>query len=133
MLFFGIYAEFFWLVCQHCTLRVHRIVFTGSIFFEENASQIIFCILDGDFPGFRRNFSSTVVRTALDSRFLFGFMSIFFEICTILLAGLSDLQSTCPLDCFYGKRLVWKKNIFSIVFHFLRGNFRFLSKSFPAR
>ena len=33
--FLGLYAKFYWQVCQNSTLRVHRIAFTGSIFFEK--------------------------------------------------------------------------------------------------
>ena len=71
-IFFGIYAKFFWLVCQNCTLRVHRIVFTGSIFFEKNTFPTVFHILGGNFSGFRQNCSSTVVKTTLASTFLYS-------------------------------------------------------------
>ena len=81
-IFFGVHAKFFRLVCRNCTLRVHRIISMESIFFEKkNNFQFLFRILDGDYPGFRRKLSNTVVRIALDSKLLIGFMSIFFELC----------------------------------------------------
>ena len=119
-LFFGLYANFYRLFCRNCTLCVDRIVFMGSIFFEKkNTFQIVFRILDGDFSGFRQEFSSTVVRTSLDSRFLIGIMPTFFRtLRKNLMAGLSELHSTCPQDCFHGKHLLWKKTLFHLYFLF---------------
>ena len=133
--FFGLYAKFYRLVCRNCTLFVHRIVFMGSIFFEKkNTFQIVFRILDGDFSGFRQEFPSTVVRTSLDSRFLKGIMPTFFRtLRKILLAGLSELHSTCPQDCFHGKHLLWKKTLFHLYFTFWTETFQFFGKTFPAR
>ena len=53
--FFGVYAKFYWLVCQNTTLRAHRIVFMGRIFFEKNTLPIVFLILRGSFSGFWAN------------------------------------------------------------------------------
>ena len=53
--FFGFYAKFYWLVCQNCTLRVHRIIFMGSIFFEKYTFPFVFHILGGNFSGFWAN------------------------------------------------------------------------------
>ena len=52
---FGHHAKLYLLVCQNCTLRVHRIVFMGSIFFEKNTFPIVFHILGGNFSGFWAN------------------------------------------------------------------------------
>ena len=68
--FFGIHSKVYWLVCQNCTPRVHRIVFMRSIFFEKDTFPNVFQILGGNFSGFRQIFSSTVVRTAMAFRFL---------------------------------------------------------------
>ena len=75
--FFGFYAKFYWLLCQNCTVRVHRIVFMGSIFFEKNTFPIVFHILGGNFSGFRQIFSITVFRTELVYRFLIGVLLFF--------------------------------------------------------
>ena len=37
---FGFYIKFYWLVCQNSTVRVHRIVFMGNIFFEKKHFSI---------------------------------------------------------------------------------------------
>ena len=50
--FFGLYAKFYWLVCQNCTLRVHRVVFTGSIFFEKTFFHLYFTFLAETFQVF---------------------------------------------------------------------------------
>ena len=47
------------------------------------------------------------------------------------MAGLSELHSTCPQDCFHGKHLLWKKKQFSIcISQSRRKLFRFSAKLF---
>ena len=94
------------------------------LLWKKHTFQIIFRILDGEFSGFRQKFSSTVVRTALNSRFLIGFMPSFYRILRKnIKISLSELQSTCPQDCFHVKHLLWKKNTFQIIFRILDGDF----------
>ena len=86
--FFGLYAKLYWQFCQNSTLRVHRIVFMGSIFFEKKHFPFVFHILSRKFSSFRQKNSSTVIKTALFSRFfnrinanfLFGLHANFFRL-----------------------------------------------------
>ena len=133
-LFFGLYAEFYWLLCQHCTLRVHRNVSMGSIFFEKNAFQFVFHIFGGNFWGFRQNVSSIVIRTALVSRFFNRNYATLFRIWSkILLDGLSELHSTCQQDCFSWEASSLKKMLFKLYFTFLAQTFQVFGKTFPSR
>ena len=76
-------------------------------------------------------FSSTVNRTALVSRFLFGFLPIFFRTSRkIFLPGLSKMHSMCPQDCFHGKHLLWKKHFSKSFTHFGWRLSRFSRKDF---
>ena len=66
------------------SVRTALYVSTGLFSWEvstlkKNSFQTLFCIFDGDFSGFRQKFSSTVVRTALDSKFLIGIKPTFFR------------------------------------------------------
>ena len=125
---FGHNSKLYLLVCQNCALRVHRIVFMGSIFFEKNTFQIFFHFLGGSFSDFRQIFSSTVLRTALVSRFCYRIYANFFRTSRkILLRGLSDLHSTCPQDCNYEKHLLWRKHFYKFISDYRRKLFRFLA------
>ena len=131
--FFGIHSKIYWLVCQNCTLRVHRIVFMGSIFFERNTFQIVLHILDGNFLVFGQIFSSTVVGSEMDSRYFNRIYANFFRtLRKFFLAGLSDLHSPCRQDCFHGKNLHWKK-LFDFYFAFWMETFQVFGDNFPAR
>ena len=129
--FFGLYAKFYWLVCQNCTLSVHRIVLMGSILFEKNLFLIVFFILGGNSSGFLQNFSSTVDRTALVPRFFFRIFAIFLWTWPkIILTDVSKLHSTCPQDCFHGKHLFCKKHFSICISPFWRIIFGFLANLF---
>ena len=79
----------------------------------KNIFQSVFQNLGGNFSCFWQNFSSTVVRTAFVPRFFNRTYANFSRILRKnLLAGLSEIHSTCPQDCFHGKHLFWKKNTF---------------------
>ena len=123
-LYCGLEAKFYWMVCQNCTLRVHRNVSMGSIFFEKNAFQIVFHIFGANFSGFRQNFSIAVVRTALVSRF---FHLICARFCGIHAKTFWLVCQNCSLRVhrivFHEKHLIWKKNTLPIVFLILRGSF----------
>ena len=129
--FLGLYANFFWQVCQNSSLSVHRIVFMGSIFFEKNNFPFVFHFLGRKFSGLQQKYSSTVIRTALVSKFFnriyANFVSDFTQ---VLLAGLSELHCTCPQDCFHGKHLLWKKHFSICISHFRLKFFRFSAKIF---
>ena len=104
-----------------------------SIFFEENAFQIVFQIFGGNVSGSQQTLSSTVVRTALIFRFFNRIYAIFLRILRkSLLAALSELHFSCPQDCFHRKQLQWKKNTFQIVFHNLDGKFSGLWQKFSS-
>ena len=116
-------------------LHVQRIFLKLEFFklesLKKNTFQIFFRVLDGDFWGFRRKFSSTVVRTALVSMFFNRIYAIFFRtLREISLAGLSELHFTCPQDCDLGKHLFWKK--IPKVLHFLAGNSPGFSRIFSS-
>ena len=109
--------------------------FNGKhLLWKKNNFQIIFRILDGDFSGFRRHFSSTLVRIALDSMFLIGFMSIsvglhanfYWLVCQ---------NSTLPAHriFFIGSIFFEKKTTFKLYFAFWTETFQVFGRSFPAR
>ena len=129
--FFQLYAKFHWLVCQNCTLSVHRIVFTGGIFFEKNTFPFVFHLFGGLFLGFWQNCSSSVVRTTLASRICIRVFANFFpNLRKILLCGLSELHSRCPQVCFHGKHLLWEKHFSNCTSQFRRIIPRFLANFF---
>ena len=138
-----IHANFFWDSTQisinwsvRTALYVSTELFSGEAnSLIKNLFQIVFHNLGGNFSGFWQSFSSTLVRTALVPRFFNRTYANFSRtLRKIILAGLSELHSTCPQDCFHGKHLLWKKKHFSKCFsHFRRIVFWFLGKSFQAR
>ena len=95
-----------WSVSLICTPRVHRIVFMRSIFFEKHTFPNVFQISGGNFSGFWQIFPSTVLRTALVSRFSDRICAFFRTLRRVSLAGLSELHPTRPQDYFYGKHLL---------------------------
>ena len=122
--FFGLYAKFYWQVCQNSTLRVTGLFSWEATSLIKNIFQIVFHNLGGNFSGFWQIFSSTVVRTAYVPRFFSRTYANFSRtLRKFLLANLSELQSTCPHDCFHGKHLLRKKNAFQFVFQIFGGNF----------
>ena len=122
-IFFELFANFHWLVCQNATLRVHRIVFMGSLFFELKKFPIVFHILGGNCSGFRQNFSSTVDRTALVSMFFNrSFANFFRSSRKILLTSQSELHSKFSLDYFHWN-ILFGENTFPFPFHILGGTF----------
>ena len=133
VIFFGLCAKFYWLFCHNCTLRVHRIVFLWSIFFEENSFQIVFQVFGGNFSGFRQKVSSTVIRTALVSRIFHRNYAIFFGLyakfywlvcqnCTLRVQSIVFMGS-----------IFLDKNTFPFVCHFLGGNFSGFRQNFSIR
>ena len=123
MLFFGLYAEFYWLVCQNCTLRVHRIVFMWSIFFEENAFPNVFHIFGGNFSGFRQNFSITVVRIALVSRFFHLICALFCGVHAIFYWSVCQNFTLRDHRIVFMGSIFFEKLTFPIVFYILGGAF----------
>ena len=133
--FFELYAKFYWLVCQNCTLRVHRIVFMGSIFFEKNTFPFVFHILGGIFSGFWANLFQH------GSWNFIGFQVFKSELCQLF----SDFTQSF-LDSSVGTALYvstgsfsWeasslkKKTLFKLYFAFWTETFQFFGKRFPAR
>ena len=132
-IFCGVHAKLYWSVCQNCTLRVHTVVFMGSIFFEKNTFPIVFHILGGNFSGFwaklfQRGSGNSIGFQVFQS----DFCQIFRSSRKTVLIGLSELHSTCPQDCFHGKHLLWKKNTFQIIFRILDGHFSDFRQKFPS-
>ena len=95
----------------------------GSNFIKKNNFQFVFHNLGGNFSSFRRAISSTVVRTALVSRFFNLICAIFFGVhanfyrlvcrnCILRVHRIAILGSI-----FFGK-----KNTFQIIFRILDGN-----------
>ena len=85
----------------------------------------------GKFQVFEQIFSSTVDRSALVSRFFNRIYANFFWISRkTLFAGLSELRSTCPQDCFHGKHFLWEKHFSNIFSIFRRQFFRFSANLF---
>ena len=121
-----------WSVSHICTPRVHRIVFMRSIFFEKHTLPNVFQILGGNFSGFWQIFPSTVLRTALVSRF-FDRICAFFSDFTQSFIGWS--VRTAPYAST--RLLLWeastlKKTLFNIVFHILGGKFSSLRQNFSS-
>ena len=118
------------------SVRTALYVSTGLFSWEasslkKNTFPIVLHILGGNFLGFRQIFSSTVVRTALIFRFFNRIYASFLRILRKnLLAGLSELHSTCPQDCFHRKQLQWKKHFSNCISHFGWKFFRFMAKVF---
>ena len=132
--FFGLYAKIYWLICQNSTLRAHRIVFMGSIFFEKNIFPIVFHILGANFSGCRQKFSSTVVKNALDFRFLNRIYSNFFGVhAKIYWSVCQNFTLRVHRIVFHEKHLIWKKHFSICIPHFRPKFFSLLGKSFPAR
>ena len=99
---------------------------------KENTFQFVFHTLGGNFSGFRQNFSSTVVRTALVSRFLNRTRAnCFWTLRGILVAGLSEVYSTCPRIVFMGY-IFFEKTTFQVVFHILGGIFSGFRRNFSS-
>ena len=119
-----------WSVRLHSTCPNH--CFDGMhLLWKKNSFQIDFHNLGGNFSSFGHKFSSTVVKTSLDSRFFIRIYAFLRTLRRILLAGLSALHSTCPQDCFHGKHLLWKKKQFSNkISHYGRRLFGFSAKAF---
>ena len=132
--FLGLYAKFFWQVCQNSSLRVHRIVFMGSIFFEKNTFPFVFHILRRKFSGFRQKYSSTVIRTALVSRLFNRIYANFFSDFTQVLFGWSvrtPLYASTALFPLEATSLI--KNKFQIVFHNFGGKFSGFRQNFSSK
>ena len=88
------------------------------LLWKKNSFQIIFRILDGDYPGFRRKISNTVVRIALDTRLLIGFMSNKFELCATFVSW--SIRSTLHVStglCLQEASSL-KKTLFQMYFRF---------------
>ena len=109
-----------------------QVCFHGKHLLWKNTFQSVFHILEGNVSGFRQNLSRTKVRTALDSRFPNRIYAKFFRtLRQILLAGVSELHSKCPQDCFHGKHLFWK-NFFPFLFLIFGGLFLGFWQIFPS-
>ena len=123
-IFFRTSSNFFWLVCENGTLRVHRIVFMASIIFEKNTFPNLFQIFGGNFSGLRQIFSSTVFRTAMVSRFLIGFLPTFFGLYAKFYWLVCRNCTLCVHRIvFMGSIFFEKKNTFQIIFRILDGEF----------
>ena len=122
-IFFGVHANFYRLVCRNCTLRVHKIVSMGSIFFEKKHFSNF--ILHFGWRHFR--FSATYFQHV--SQNCIGFYvfnrtyAFFLTSRKVLQADLSEMHSMCPQDRFHGKHLLWKKNTFQIILRGLHGDY----------
>ena len=107
-----------WSVSHICTPRVHRIVFMRSIFFEKHTLPNVFQILGGNFSGFWQIFPSTVLRTALVSRF-FDRICAFFSNFTEKFLSWSVRTYMCTIHVhrvvFMGC-IFFEKNTFPFVF-----------------
>ena len=137
-----IYASFFRTSCKillrglsdlHSMCPQDR--FHGKhLLWKKNTFQILFRILDGDFSGFRQKFSSTVVRTALDSRILFGFMPSFFGFYAKLYCVVCQ---NCTLRVhrvvLMGSIFFEKETLLKIYFAFWMETFQVFGDNFPAR
>ena len=101
---------------QDCYLGKH-------LLWEKNTFQIIFRILDGNLPGFRYCFSSTVTRTALVSRFLIGFLPIISDFTQNSLGWSVGTTLYLTTRLFSWEAPFLKKNTFQIIFRILDGDF----------
>ena len=123
-IFFGLYAKFFWLDCQNCTLRVHKIVSLWSIFFEKKTSfSLCFTFwvetfqVSGKFSPARESerhwflgyFYGTDANIFRTSRKFFWLVC---HNCTLRAHGIVFMGS-----------IFFEKNTFPIVFQILGGNF----------
>ena len=81
--------------------------------------QIVYHILRCNFSGIRRKFSSTAVTTAMDSRFLIGFMSNFSELCATFVSWSVRSALQVSTGLFQWEASSLKKLLFNLYFTFL--------------
>ena len=125
-IFFGLYANFYRMVCRNCTLRVHRIVFMGSIFlWKKTLFKLYSAFLMETFQVFGEIFPARSQNCIGFYVFNRIYVNFFRTLRNILLAGLLDLHSTCSHDCVHEKHLLCKKHFSKCVSDFRRIHFRF--------
>ena len=128
---FGHQSKLYWLVFQNYTLRVHRVVFTRSIFFEKNTFPFVFHFFRRKFFGFLVKFSTTAVRIDLVSRCFNPISAIVFkEFMQIFIDQSVRTALDVTTGLFSWESSSLEKNTFQIVIQIFGGNFSGFRQNF---
>ena len=135
MPFFSDFTQFSIDWSVRTALYVSRGLFSWEATFlkKKTLSKLCFTFLGRKFSGFRHNYSSTVIRTALVSRFFNRIFANFFSDFTQVFFGWSvrtPLYASTALFPWEATSLI--KNIFQIVFHILSGKFSGFRQKFSS-
>ena len=100
---------------------------------KKNTFPFVFHILGRKLSGFRQNYSSTVIKSALVPRFSIGFKPLFSDFTQFYIDWSVRTTLYVSTGLFSWEANYLKKNTFQLIFHIWAKTFRVFVKFFPAR